>query len=69
VDALDKWLNPLEGYFSIHNFFDSENIIFKLLNALPPCQTLVGNLLGAKFHERSLEYMGSRALGIFLWMR
>ena len=22
ADALDNWLNVLEGYFSIHNFFD-----------------------------------------------
>jgi hypothetical protein len=35
VDALDKWLNMLEGYFSIHNFFDSEKITFALLKALP----------------------------------
>jgi hypothetical protein len=35
TDALDKWLNPLEGYFSIHNFSDRENITFTLLKALP----------------------------------
>jgi hypothetical protein len=35
VDALDKWLNLLEGYFFVHNFFDRENIIFVLLKALP----------------------------------
>ena len=22
ADALDNWLNVLEGYFSVHNFFD-----------------------------------------------
>jgi hypothetical protein len=35
VDALDKWLNMLEGYFSIQNFFDRENITFALLKSLP----------------------------------
>jgi hypothetical protein len=35
ADALEKWLNLLEGYFSVHNFFDRENITFALLEALP----------------------------------
>jgi hypothetical protein len=35
VEALDKWLNLLEGYFSVHNFFDRENITFTLLKSLP----------------------------------
>ena len=35
ADALDKWLNLLEGYSSVHNFFDREKIIFTLLKALP----------------------------------
>jgi hypothetical protein len=35
VDALEKWLNLLEGYFSIQKFFDRENITFALLKALP----------------------------------
>jgi hypothetical protein len=35
VDAIDKWLNLLEGYFSVHNFFDRENITFALLKSLP----------------------------------
>jgi hypothetical protein len=33
--ALDKWLNLLEGYFSVHNFSDNEKITFALLKALP----------------------------------
>jgi hypothetical protein len=33
--ALDKWLNLLEGYFSVHNFSNRENITFSLLKALP----------------------------------
>jgi hypothetical protein len=35
VDALEKWLNMLEGYFSIHNFSDRENITFTLLKDVP----------------------------------
>jgi hypothetical protein len=33
--ALEKWLNLLEGYFSVHNFFDEEKFTFALLKALP----------------------------------
>jgi hypothetical protein len=35
VDALDKWLNFLEGYYSVQNFPDSEKITFPLLKSLP----------------------------------
>jgi len=37
IDAyvVDRWLNLLEGYFSVHDFFDREKIIFSLLKAAP----------------------------------
>jgi hypothetical protein len=35
VDALDKWLNLLEGYFFVHHFSDKEKITFALLKDLP----------------------------------
>jgi hypothetical protein len=35
AEALEKWLTLLEGYFSIHNFSDKENINFTLFKALP----------------------------------
>jgi hypothetical protein len=35
ANVVDKWLNPLEGYFSVHNFFDRENINFSLLKVIP----------------------------------
>jgi hypothetical protein len=35
VDVVDKWLNLLEGYFSIHNFSNRENITFALLKVIP----------------------------------
>jgi hypothetical protein len=34
-DVVDKWLNLLEGYFSIHNFSNREKITFSLLNVVP----------------------------------
>jgi hypothetical protein len=33
--ALDKWLNQLKGYFSIHNFSVREKMKFTLLKSLP----------------------------------
>jgi hypothetical protein len=35
ADALEKWLNLLEGYFSVQTFSDREKITFALLKALP----------------------------------
>ena len=35
ADAIDRWLNLLEGYFSVHDFFDREKITFSLLKAAP----------------------------------
>jgi hypothetical protein len=35
ADVVDRWLNLLEGYFSVHEFSDREKIIFALLKAAP----------------------------------
>ena len=35
ADDVDKWLNLLEVYFSVHNFFDREKITFALLRVTP----------------------------------
>jgi hypothetical protein len=35
ADALEKWLNLLEGYYSVQKISDSENISFALLKSLP----------------------------------
>ena len=35
VDVVDKWLNLLDDYFSVHHFSDREKITFALLKALP----------------------------------
>ena len=45
ADALDNWLNVLEGYFFVHNFFNGENITFALLKAPPSSKKMVGYLL------------------------
>jgi hypothetical protein len=31
ADVVEKWLNLLEGYFSVHNFSNREKITFTLL--------------------------------------
>jgi hypothetical protein len=35
ANAFEKWLNLLEGYFSVQNFSDIEKITFALLKFLP----------------------------------
>eukprot|EP00253_Pinus_taeda_P006352 PITA_06352 len=35
ADAVEKWINFLEGYFSVHEFSSRENIVFTLLKAAP----------------------------------
>jgi hypothetical protein len=35
VDVVDKWLNFLEGYFSVQKIFDRKNITFVLLEVVP----------------------------------
>jgi len=35
IDAVDQWLNLLEGYFSVHDFSIQEKIIFALLKEAP----------------------------------
>src|SRR3984885_12995835 len=35
ADVVDKWLNLLEGYFSVHEFSSREKIVFALLKVAP----------------------------------
>jgi hypothetical protein len=35
TDVVDKWLNLLEGYFSVHKFSNREKITFALLKVVP----------------------------------
>jgi hypothetical protein len=65
-DALEKWLNLLEGYFSVQNFSDRENITFVLLKALPHVKHWWETYFGRKVPWRNMEYMGSSPLGFFV---
>jgi hypothetical protein len=56
ADALEKWLNLLESYFSVHNFSDRENITFALLKALPHVKHW-WEITGSKVPQRILEYI------------
>jgi hypothetical protein len=47
VDALEKWLNLLEGYFSVHNFSD-EKISPSHSLRLSPMSNIGGKLTGRK---------------------
>jgi hypothetical protein len=66
-EALDKWLNLLEGYFSVHKF-STKKISPSHSLKLSPMSNIGGKLIGSKIPQRSLKYMESIPLGIFLWM-
>jgi hypothetical protein len=66
ADALDKWLNLARRLFLCSPFFDRENITFTLLKSLPHVKHW-WETYWEKFPQKSLEYMGSIPLGIFLW--
>jgi hypothetical protein len=68
VDALDKWLNMLEGYFFVHNFSNRENITFALLKYLAHVKHW-WETYWRKVPHRILQYMGLSPLGIFLWLQ
>ena len=68
MDALDKWLNILEGYFFVHNFSDMENITFALLKALPHVKHWWETYWEKIFIEESETY-GVETTWDFLWMR
>jgi hypothetical protein len=67
ANSLEKWLNLLEVYFYVHNFFESENITLHSLR-LYPMSNIGGKRTRSKVPQRILKYMGSSPLGIFLWM-
>jgi hypothetical protein len=65
AEALEKWLTLLEGYFSVHNFFRQRKDHLRTPYISPSCQTLVGNLLGEKFHRGVWNIWGGAHLGLF----
>jgi hypothetical protein len=50
ADALEKWLNLLEGYLYSKISQQGKYHLFTPQGS-PPCQTLVRNLLGENFHK------------------
>ena len=67
MDALEKWLNLLEGYFSVHNFSDREKITFTLLKVLPHVKHWWETYWEKSSIEESRIY-GAEPTWDFLWM-
>ena len=65
VDTVDNWLNSLEGYLSVHNISDRENITFVSLRQ-SPMSKIGGVLIGRKTHQTSLECLRKNPLGDLL---
>jgi hypothetical protein len=53
IDVVEKWLNMIEGYFSVHNFSNRENITFALLKAIPHVKDWWENLCEQKEIEET----------------
>ena len=51
ANVVDKWLNLLEGYFSVHNFLNREKITFALLKDVPHVKDWWENL----FEQKEIE--------------
>jgi hypothetical protein len=68
ADALEKWLNLLEGYFFVHNFSDREKITFALLKALPHVKHWWETYWEQNSTEES-RIFGAEPIWDFLWMR
>jgi hypothetical protein len=51
ADVVDKWMNLLEGYFSVHDFSYRENITFSLLKVIPH----VKDWWDTYFEKRAIE--------------
>ena len=67
ADALEKWVNILEGYFSVYNFSDRENITFSLLKVVPNVKDW--ETYCEKKSTRESEMFGTKPTWHILWMR
>ena len=65
ADALEKWVNLLEGYFSVYNFSDREKITFALLKVVPHVKDWWETYCEQPFREES-EMFGTNPLGHLL---
>jgi hypothetical protein len=52
ANAIEKWLNLLEGYFFVHNFSNREMITFALLKGAPHVKYWWENLCDKKETEK-----------------
>ena len=66
ANASYKWLNLLEGYFSIHNFFDRENITFAVLKVVPHVKYWWETFYEQKEIEGSTLFLVSPTWGSFM---
>jgi len=66
ADAVDKWLDVLEGYFLVHNFFDRENITFLLLKVVPHVKYWWDTYSEQRAVEESTIFFGGPYMGFLL---
>jgi hypothetical protein len=65
LDVVGKWLNLLEGYFSVHNFFDREKITFFTPQGCKnPMLNTGGILTLIKGPYQNMQYLQSPLHGI-----
>ena len=67
ADSLEKWVNMLEGYFSVYNFSNRENITFTLLKAVPHVKDWWETYCEKKSREES-EMFRTEPPRHLLWM-
>jgi hypothetical protein len=65
ADVVDKWLNLLEGYFSVHNFSNRENITFVLLKVVPHVKDWWETYCEKRATEEYAIFSGRTHLGFF----
>ena len=65
TNAIDKWLNILEEYFSIHNFLNREKITFVLLKVVPHVKDWWETFCEQKETEEPSLFYSHGHLGIF----
>ena len=56
ADVVDKWLNLLEGYFSVHNFSNREKITLSSSKTFP-MSNIGGKLFVSKRKQRKHHYL------------
>jgi hypothetical protein len=66
ADALEKWLNLLEGYFSIKKNSDRETITFAFLKALPHVKNWWETYWKQSSTEESRIYGAETTWGFFV---